>query len=359
MGYERDNIRRMSGYTPGEQPPNADAIKLNTNENPYPPAPSVMEALAGVPAEALRRYPSPTSATFRQVAARHHGVEPEQIVATNGGDELLRLAITTFVNPGSPIGIAEPSYSLYPVLAGIHGSPVVRVALGADWRPTPDFAERMNRERVPLTLLVNPHAPSGTLLEAETIARLARSLGGVLLVDEAYVDFVDPERGHDLVSLLSGADNIMLLRTLSKGYSLAGLRFGYGIGPRGLIDPIARKTRDSYSVDAIAERLAVAALRDPEYARSTWAAVRGERTRLAERLAAFGLSSLASESNFLLVQVPEAFSGGAPEVYRLLREQGIFVRHFDQPGLRDRLRITVGTPEQNDTLLRALSRLHH
>lgn len=358
MSYERDNIRRMAGYAPGEQPQNPDAVKLNTNENPYPPSPAVMRALTQTPADALRRYPSPTSAAFRRAAARQHGVEPEQIVATNGGDELLRLAITTFVNPGNPVGVAEPSYSLYPVLAGIHGSPVVRAALGEDWRPTPDFAERMNRERVPLTFLVNPHAPSGTLLDPDTIATLARSLAGVLVVDEAYVDFVDPAHGHDVVSLTRKHDNLLILRTLSKGYSLAGIRFGYGIGAPGLIEPIAAKTRDSYSVDAVAERLAVAALEDQAYAASTWEAVRGERARLASRLEGLGLSCTASESNFLLARVPEGFAGGASAVYRYLRDQGIFVRYFDQPRLRESLRITVGTPEQNDALLRALARMN-
>ncbi|WP_435099894.1 histidinol-phosphate transaminase [Arhodomonas sp. AD133] len=359
MSYERDNIRRMAGYVPGEQPQAADAIKLNTNENPYPPSEAVMTALHEVPAEALRRYPSPTSAGFRRTASELHDVPPEHIVATNGGDELLRLAITTFVNPGSPVGVAEPSYSLYPVLAAIHGSPVVRVALDEHWRPTPDFAERMNRERVPLTFLVNPHAPSGTLLEPDAIARIAKGLGGVLVVDEAYVDFVDPALEHDVVALTRELDNLLILRTLSKGYSLAGLRFGYGIGSRALIDPIAQKTRDSYSVDAVAERVAIAALRDHDHAADTWTQVREERTRLADRLAALGLESLPSQTNFLLARVPENFAGGAAEVHRHLRERGIFVRYFDHTGLRDRLRISVGTPAQNDSLLRALAQLRH
>lgn len=357
MSYERESVRHITGYTPGEQPDTPAAVKLNTNENPYPPAPEVMAALAAVMPEQLRRYPSATSAGFRREAAALHGVTPEWIVATNGGDELLRLAITTFVEPGQPIGIAEPSYSLYPVLAAVNDSPVVRLPLDEHWRPSADFAERMNREGVALTLLVNPHAPSGTLLDADDIAVIAETLDGVLLVDEAYVDFVDPARGHDVVSLVHEFDNLLILRTLSKGYSLAGLRLGYGIGKRTVIEPIATKTRDSYSVDAVAETLAIAALQHRAVAARTWEAVRGERLRLAQALAALGLKPLPSETNFLLVGVPAATDSNAAMLHQQLREQGIFVRYFDQERLRDRLRITVGSAEDNDRLLTALRTL--
>ncbi len=353
MSYERDSIRRMAGYVPGEQPQDSGAVKLNTNENPYPPPKAVMEALGKIPAEALRRYPSPSSAALRKTAAALHGVAPEQVVATNGGDELLRLAVATFVEPGSPIGVAEPSYSLYPVLAAIHGSPVERVPLDAAWQPPQDFAERLNRAGVNLTLLVNPHAPSGVLLEAAAIDRLAHRLQGVLLVDEAYVDFVDPALGHDLAPLLARHDNLMLLRTFSKGYSLAGLRLGYGLGAPGLIQPLAGKTRDSYSVDAVAERLGTVALEHRAEAAATWAAVRSERQRLRQALAALGLDSPASQSNFLLVRLPPG-GPSAPSVQQHLKRAGLLVRHFDQDRLSDRLRISIGTPEQNDALLGAL-----
>ena len=183
MSYERPNIRRMHGYTPGEQPQSGNPVKLNTNENPYSPASAVIEAARSIDPEALRRYPSPTSAVFRAEAAGAHGVHPDNIVCTNGGDELLRLAITTFVEPGRPIGMAEPSYSLYPVLAAIHDSPVERVELAPDWSMPEDFARRMNDAGVQLTFLVNPHAPSGTLYTTEEIAGLACDLDGVLLID--------------------------------------------------------------------------------------------------------------------------------------------------------------------------------
>ncbi|PWG62422.1 histidinol-phosphate transaminase [Sediminicurvatus halobius] len=357
MSYERPNIQRMTGYTPGEQPRARDVVKLNTNENPYPPAAAVMDALRALDGEALRRYPSPTAATFRERAAALHGLTPEHVVATNGGDELLRLAITTFVEPGRPIGMAEPSYSLYPVLAAVHGSPVERVALDEHWQPPADFAERMNRAGVNLTFLVNPHAPSGTLLPPARIDAIAGALQGVLLVDEAYVDFTEPSEGHDVVSLVHDHDNLLILRTLSKGYSLAGLRFGYGLGDPGLISPIAGKTRDSYSVDAVAERLAAVALEQRAEAAESWNAVRHERERLRTALAERGLTAPVSATNFLLVHVPEGYGGGAAALHGALRERGIFVRHFDQPRLRECLRISIGTPEQHDALLAAMDEI--
>lgn len=357
MTHEREAVRRMAGYTPGEQPETDTAIKLNTNENPYPPADAVMAALRDVPAEALRRYPSPTARRFRETAARVHGVRPEQIVTTNGGDELLRLAITTFVDAGDPIGVAEPSYSLYPVLAAVNDSPVVRVPLDADWQLPADFAAQLNARGVRLAFLVNPHAPSGTLLSVDAIAAVASAFNGVLLVDEAYVDFVDPAHGHDVLSLIEHHDNLLVLRTLSKGYSLAGLRFGYGIGPAALIEPIAAKTRDSYSVDAVGERLATAALEARDDAAATWRAVREERARMAGELARLGLTCAPSESNFLLATVPPGTGGGARALHAALRDRGLFVRHFDQERLADALRITIGTPAQNDRLLDTLGEL--
>src|SRR6185436_17629280 len=170
MGYERDNIARMHGYVPGKQPASSETIKLNTNENPYPPCAAVMRALAEVPADALRRYPPPTAESFRERAAQVHGLAKDQVVAVNGGDELLRLAVTTFVEPGAPIGVVEPSYSLYPVLAEVHGSPLVRVPLAADWSLPQDLGSRMQAAGVKLLMLVNPHAPSGHLTEVAALA---------------------------------------------------------------------------------------------------------------------------------------------------------------------------------------------
>lgn len=355
MTYERAAIKRMHGYVPGKQPANPDTIKLNTNENPYPPSPAVFEALRAVDGEALRKYPEPLAQAFREEAAALHGVHSDQIVAVNGGDELLRLVFTTFVDPGRPIGMLSPSYSLYPVLAAVQDSPVVSVPASDQFGVPEHFAARMNDEGVNLTLLVNPHAPSGRLTSSAEISAIARELDGVLLVDEAYVDFVDPELRHSLLPLLDKHDNLLLLRTLSKGYSLAGLRYGYGIGCEALIGPILTKTRDSYNVDAIAQRVATAALHDQAHARRSWELVRAERTRLRQALIALGFEVPESQTNFVLATVPEG--SVALQLQRGLEARGLLVRHFSEPRLDNALRITVGTAEQDDKLLQVLSEL--
>jgi histidinol-phosphate aminotransferase len=357
MTYERDNIQRMAGYQWGEQPRDPRTIKLNTNENPYPPAPAIAEALARFDPAVLRTYPQPTADPLRDRLAALHGVDRHQIIVTHGGDEALRLAMTTFVDPGAAFGMAEPSYSLYPVLAEIQDARTVGVPLAADWSLPADFAETLNAAGARLTCVVNPHAPSGVLLDADTIADLASRLDGVLLVDEAYVDFVDPDHAHDLAPLTRRFDNLLLLRTFSKGYSLAGLRLGYLIGAPGLIEPLITKTRDSYNVDAISQVLGEAAIANRAYAADTWRRVREDRARLYQGLVQLGFDAPPSETNFLLARVPAAARLDAATIQAALKARGILVRYFAAPGLDDRLRITVGTPEQNQRLLDELQSL--
>jgi histidinol-phosphate aminotransferase len=345
----------MSGYVPGEQPTEPGVIKLNTNENPYPASAAVAAALAAIRVEELRRYPSPTARRFREVAAAYHGLDSTNIMPTNGGDELLRLAITTFAGPGDVIGVAEPSYSLYPVLADIQDCKLLPIPLLDNWTLPSNFCAMLNDAGARLALLVNPHAPTGLLMSAAQLAEIAASFHGVLLVDEAYVDFVDPDKQYDLTPALGKHDNILILRTLSKGYSLAGLRFGYGIGAASLLAPMMFKTRDSYNTDFIAQQLACAAIESVAAARQTWQKVRSERSRLAKGLAALGLPCLPSQSNFLLASCPAVET--ARMVYAGLKKAGILVRYFDQERLRDKLRITVGTPEQNQRLLDSLASL--
>ena len=349
MAYERAAIERLSAYVPGEQPREPGVVKLNTNENPYPPVEGVMAAIRGVAAESLRRYPPPAADGFRAAAGRAHGVAADQVIATNGGDELLRLAVTVFCEPGGTaggLGGADPSYSLYSVLAAIHDTPRCAVGLESDFALPADIADTWNEAGCRLAMLVRPHAPSGRLEPIERIARVADRFRGVLLVDEAYVDFAS----DDALSLLDGTrDNVLLLRSLSKGYGLAGLRFGYGVGPRGLIAAL-EKARDSYNTNALAQAAAEAAIERRAEAARTWRAVTAERARLAAALTERGWRVWPSEANFLLARPP---GGTAARLKERLAERGILVRHFDVEGLREALRITVGTPEQNDALLAA------
>ncbi len=353
--YERPNIAAMQGYTSGEQPEDDNTIKLNTNENPYPPSPAVQRALAEIDVSKLRTYPQPTADALRQYIAELHGLQRDNVVVTNGGDEALRLAITTYVEPGKGFGMATPSYSLYPVLADIHDAPIAEVALDEEWQLPDNFADELNARDVQLTCVVNPHAPSGTLTDVDTLAQVAQQLRGVLLIDEAYVDFVDPDSLYDSTRLVAECDNVLILRTFSKGYSLAGLRLGYLLGPQTLIDPIVGKTRDSYNIDHISQVLGLAALHDRAYAEDTWAKVRAERTKLKHHLAQLGLQAPSSAANFLLAEVPDNAAMNAAELYAHLKAEGVLVRYFAQPRLDNRLRITVGTEADNQRLLDALT----
>ena len=354
MSYERQNIRSMDGYSSGEQPLDDKVIKLNTNENPYPPAPGVQEVISGFDGSKLRRYPPPTADEFRNLAAKIHGVNKNQIIATRGGDELLRLLLTTFVDPLDPIGTTSPTYSLYPVLAQIQNCPVVEVELEDDWSLPTDFATRMNAAGVKLTLVVNPHAPTGKLFSKAQVRDLAETLDSVLLIDEAYIDFVDPDLNHDCLSMINEFDNLVFLRTLSKGYSLAGLRFGYGIGTESLIKPMLEKTRDSYNLDLLSQKVAVAGIADQAYAAETWQKTRAERKHLTDALESLGFSVLPSQTNFLLITPPPDIGLSALQIQHKLKQNDILVRYFSTSRLIERIRITIGTARENLQLIETL-----
>jgi histidinol-phosphate aminotransferase len=336
----------MAPYVPGEQPgPGEKVIKLNTNENPFPPSPRVLEAIRAVDPESLRRYPSPKADLFRTTAARVHGVTPDMILAGNGSDEILAIVMRTFLGPGAILAYPDPTYSLYPVLADEGESRVRTVPWGPDW----DLPVDALLETAPRAIFfANPNAPSGTLVKQARVRDLALAFDGLVLVDEAYVDFAD----DSCLDLARELPNVVLCRTFSKGYSLAGLRFGYAIAAPAVIAEMM-KVKDSYNCDAIAILAATAALEDQAYASQTWRAVRAERPRLASELVRRGYDVLPSQANFLFARCPQ---GNAAEVYLALKRQGILVRFFDKPGLSDKLRITIGTSEQNDALLRALPR---
>ena len=355
MSFERPNIARMQGYTPGEQLDGDNIIKLNTNENPYPPAPEVAEAIADVQIESLRRYPPPTAQLFCEAAAALHEIDAKNIITTNGSDEFLRLVFTTFIDPGEKVITTKPSYSLYPVLADIQNCELLEIPLEDNWEMPADFIDQLNASGAKLCILVNPHAPTGKLLSADYIAQIADSFSGIVLVDEAYVDFIDPALAYNSVPMALARSNVLILRTLSKGYSLAGLRFGYGIGASNLINPMQFKTRDSYNTDLIAQQLATAAITAAPYAEESWNKVRASRKALTEQLTELGFNIVPSEANFLLCQVPQ--SQQAPALYQQLKDRNILVRYFDQDRLRDCLRITVGTEQENQALLTALKSL--
>ena len=357
MAYERDNIAKLDPYVPGEQPQTAQVIKLNTNEHPDLPTQAVIDALHHFDPELLRRYPSPTAQPFRELAAKVHGVDASQIFPTNGGDELLRVLLTVFTEPrGKGIGVSDPTYSLYEVLAAIHDTPVTRVPRLEDWSLPADFAKKLNDAGSTLAFIVNPHAPSGRLEAVDTIAKIASEFNGVLVVDEAYTNFAT-HNCLDLVRPGSGFDNVILLRSMSKGYSLAGLRFGYGIASSAELVIAMDKARDSYNTDAISQVLACAALGAHEQVAASWQKIIDQRTRMTAELTNRNWTVLPSQSNFILAAPPHGIDNTV-RIYQTLKKNGILVRYFNHVRLADKLRITIGSEEQNSALLNALDQMN-
>jgi len=345
MSYFRENIENTPGYTPGFQPAGADVVKLNTNENPYPASPKVLEAIRNVSSERLRRYPNPLGDEFRLAAAEMLGVSADNIICTKGGDELLSICFRAFCDDNRPVAYPAPTYSLYPVLAQLQNCRRVEVDFGPDF----SLPKELANTNAALTIVCNPNAPTATFIKPEDLRELAKKLDGksILLIDEAYVDFA----GTDCVELVCDFDNVIILRSMSKGYSLAGLRFGYGIACRKLIDGL-RKVKDSYNVDAVGVAAATAALKDRDYFRKNVEKVKADRTRLTEELRRLGFTVTDSRANFVLAQ-----HEGAGGIYRKLAERNIYVRYFDMPHLSDKLRITVGTNRQNDKIIGALKEI--
>lgn len=347
MSYFRRNIEELKGYTPGFQPAPGEVVKLNTNENPYPASPKVLEAIRGVSAEQLRRYPEPLGDEFREAAGEVLGLSADNIICTNGGDELLTMCFRAFCDENRPVAYPVPTYSLYPVLAGLQNCQRVEVGFDSDF----SLPEGLANTYAALTIVCNPNAPTATFIQPEDLMALAKKLEGksILLIDEAYVDFSEA----NCVELVKDFDNVIILRSMSKGYSLAGLRFGYGIACEELIAGLM-KVKDSYNVDAVSVAAATAAIKNQDYFRNNVEKVKNERTRLTEELSQLGLVAGDSQANFVLAQCE---SLGASEIYDKLAERNIYVRYFDQPGVANKLRITVGTKEQNDKLISALKEI--
>ncbi|MHC4121789.1 MAG: histidinol-phosphate transaminase [Planctomycetota bacterium] len=342
MGYFRENIEKAKAYEPGFQPKETDVIKLNTNENAYPPSPAVMEALAQITPEQLRRYPDPEGNAFRQAAAEVNSLDPECIMCCNGGDELLTIAFRAFCDKSRPVAYPVPTYSLYPVLARLQNCRAIEVPFDSEF----NLPAKLASTGAALTIICNPNAPTGSFVSIDELASLADDLAGVLLVDEAYVDFA-PDNATRLVSEF---DNVIVLRSMSKGYGLAGLRFGYAIAPADLMAGLL-KVKDSYNIDSVAIALATAAIRDQKYFKENVEKVKAERGRLTDELRALAFEVPRSSANFVLAQ---SKNRKASEIYDKLIQRNIYVRYFDLPGLNKKLRISVGTKDQNDKLILAL-----
>ncbi|HXX66967.1 MAG TPA: histidinol-phosphate transaminase [Polyangiaceae bacterium] len=340
----RHTVRFLDGYVPGEQPPpGAGVVKLNTNECPYPPSPRVLDALRAIGPDALRRYPPPMADDFRAAASLALGVPADAILAGNGSDDILTIATRTFLAPADALAFPTPTYSLYQVLARLQDARIIAVPWADNWSLPVDGLLASGARAI---YLANPNAPSGTTVPVAAVEELALRFDGALLVDEAYADFADA----NCLELPFRRPNVIVVRTMSKSYALAGIRFGFAVANPDVIRQMA-KVKDSYNCDAVAIAAATAALADQEYARSIWERIRAERERLTCLLDERGWHVLPSQANFVLATVP---GGDASRALLALKKRGILVRHFDAPGLQDKLRITVGSPEQTDALVAAI-----
>ncbi len=344
MKYERPILRDVAGYTPGEQPQGGSVIKLNTNENPYPPSPKVFEAMQAATAQAIKNYPDPVSSELRRVCAERYGYESaDWVIAGNGMDELLAMALRTFVDPGETVLSPYPTYTLYEVLANLHGAQYRTVELDDDFQLTDAFFKTPAR----LCFLPRPNAPTGVSSPRAVVEKLCGAFDGVVVIDEAYADFSD----DDCLDLPRKFDNVIVMRTFSKSFSLAGLRLGVAIAQPDTIQSLL-KTKDSYNLNAMTQAAGIAAMNDYGSMETNARKVIDTRERLTGALKELGFGVPPSQSNFVLAR--RQGDPSAREMFEALRERGILVRYFDAPRLRDSLRISIGTDSEIDALISAL-----
>lgn len=344
MNYFRKSIHEMSGYIPGEQPPlGSKIIKLNSNENAYLPSQKALKVLQEIDGEMLRRYPDPTAKQFRLVAGQVLGVPDDWIVVGNGSDDLLNLIVRAVGETGKQVVCPSPTYVLYRTLAEIQDAEFLEVPYPDDYQLPVDL---LIAAQGAVTFVASPNSPSGTAISVADLDKLAKGLSGILVIDEAYVDFAE----NNALELTKKYNNVIVLRTLSKGYSLAGLRLGFGIANPALIAEL-NKIKDSYNVDALAYLVGAAAIADQNYKTANAEKIKASRSKLALSLKELGFDIWPSQTNFLLVRPP---NGDSERIYQRLKVEGILIRYFNQPRLADKLRITVGTEEQNQILIQTL-----
>ena len=344
--YFRANIAELAGYVPGEQPGNDGTIKLNTNENPYPPSPRVYAALRNAINADLRLYPQPLSDSLRSTAASVYGLEPENIIAGNGSDELLSILLRCFVGARDRVAFPVPTYSLYDTLIAIQEGERAVVDYPDDF----SLPDALAAKHAALTFLCNPNSPSGTLVSLQEINRLARAISGVLVVDEAYIDFAESE-GASMLPLIHQLPNLVVLRTFSKSFSLAGMRIGLAFACEEIISGMM-KVKDSYNLNRLSVVAATAALGDMPWMMRNVQRIQRSRAKLTSALARMGFHVYPSLANLILAQKTGQNLRG---VYEGLKRHKILVRYFDAPGLRDCLRISVGSPRDIRVLVEKLA----
>ncbi|MBI5967646.1 MAG: histidinol-phosphate transaminase [Deltaproteobacteria bacterium] len=346
MEYIRPCIASMKGYVPGLQPdPNQKYIKLNSNENPFPPSPRVKEVLRELKYEDLRIYPDPISLELREKLGSLYGFSPNQIICGNGSDDILNIIIRTFAQPGEAVGFFEPTFPLYRVLGVIHGVRIISLPVDEPYDQPP-----LPPDDVKIFFLANPNSPVGFAYSTSRIAEMAREIKAVFVVDEAYAEFAR----ENALALVRQLANVIIVRTVSKSYSLAGLRLGYAIGNEKLIAEML-KVKDPFNVTLLTQSLVAAALEDQEYLRNNVSRIIDTREWFSKEAAALGYRIIPSEANFVFPQPPQ--KGRGIGFYKTLFNRKILTRHYDEEGLRDGVRMTIGTRQEMATVLKVMKEI--
>ena len=347
MTYFRKNIDEMAQYIPGRQPAAGEkVIKLNTNENPYPPSPAALEALRNYDGSQMRVYPDPMAGQFCKTAAEVLGVPAEWILPGTGSDDLIVMTVRACAGPDRPVVYPSPTFPYYLTQAQIAGAGVVDVPCDENFKLP---AEKIISADGAITFVANPNTPTGVFTPIDELDELAGELSGVLVIDEAYVDFAEASA----LDLVTKHANVIVLRTLSKSYSLAGLRLGFAVGQPEMLEGLV-KTKSIYNISGIACAIGTAAMADQAYMKECAVRVIASRDALTSDLQRLGFTVCPSQANFLLARPP---AGDGERVYQELLEMGILVRYFRSGPLADKLRITVGTEAQNTALTEALVKL--
>lgn len=341
MDKIRKTVQAMQGYVPGRQP-KGRFVKLNANENPYPPSPKALEALGKTAADSLRLYPSSSAEELRQAASEIFEVPADCIVAGNGSDDVFTMIIRSFLDEGDTLAVVDPTYTLYETLAEIQGAKTERHPLSEDYALPESFFESGAK----LKILPNPNAQTGTLFPEADVIRLCESAKGVVVIDEAYALFA----GSNSLPLLKRFKNLVVTRTMSKSHSLAGLRVGFGMSSPEIIEAF-NKVKDSYNLNAASQLAAAAAIRDTEYTAGVVKRINETKDFFAKALASLGWQVTPSGGNFLLAKPG---SGDAAGIVVYLEQEGYLVRHFNTPRLLDKIRFSIGTTEQMEKLIELL-----
>lgn len=343
MTYFQPHLASLVGYTPGEQPKTADLVKLNTNESPYPPSPKVVEAIERAARSRLNRYPDPLAREFSAAAGEVFGVDPTWVVAFNGSDEALMLLVRACCGVGDALAAPSPSYLLYRVLADVQGCRLLERPFREDGDLPDDFCDVAKVAFTP-----NPNSPTGHALPPGRLLELADRAPGLLVVDEAYADFAD----EHCIPYVTDCERLVVSRTLSKAYALAGLRFGFVVCQPVVADML-RTMKDSYNCDALSIAGAAAAIRDQDWLRENVRKLKATRARLERGLAELGFRVTPSSANFVWARRNEPVK----PIYQALKERGVLVRHLDYPNYGAGLRVSVGTDAEIDRLFEELRRI--